>query len=216
MHRTTIILTLLLSTSLTAYTDDTRRYGFEQARIVLEKTTKNTSLESTTIDTVYLDEWGGVEVRHSHEKQNIRMIGKTAESRSVSIMEAEWLTTYDPVERKGSKMKNPFFQSVGNLSDQQKKEMGEGMAKAFKATTASKGTEEIAGRPCEVTETKTGLEGMESVTTMWKWKGFIMKSVTNSGGTEITESVLSIDEGIGVDPALLKVPDDVHLTGPRQ
>jgi hypothetical protein len=89
--------------------------------------------------------------------------------------------------------------------------VGEGLSKDLKTTTTSKGTEEIAGRTCEVVETRTEGEGLESVTTTWTWRQFVMKSVVNAAGTEITETVLSIDEKVGISPELLKVPDDVQI-----
>jgi len=204
----------LVFLSVSAEADVTERYGFKQARIVVEKKTRNASLESTTLDTVYLDQWGWVEVRHSHQKQNILMLDMTTESRIISIMENEWLTSYDPVKRKGTKTRNPFYDPTGGLTEQQGKDSAAVVSKDFETTTIPKGTEEIAGRPCEVVETKTGKGGMESVTTTWTWKGFVMRSVTVAAGTEITEQVLDIDESIGVGPGLLKIPDDVQISDP--
>ena len=188
------------------------RYGFKQARIIVEKKTKNSAMESTTIDTVYIDEWGWVEVRYSYQVEEIKTIEQRRESRTVSIMEKEWLISYDPDEKKGRKMKNPFYHPTGSLSEQQGKEMGEGTAKAFEATTTAKGTEAVSGKMCEVTETRTGLQGMETVTITWMWKGLLMKSVSTVRGTEITELVTTVDEGIGVSPDLRKVPDDVEIS----
>ena len=210
-----ILLALVLAGTV-AHSDVKERYGFKQARIVVEKKTKNASVELTTIDTVYIDEWGWVEVRYSHTVQDVRMIKQKTESWAVSIMEREWLTSYDPVKKKGQKMKNPFYATIGNLSEQQKKGMAEGMANAFESKTTAKGNEEVAGKMCEVTETRTGLQGMETVTTTWMWKGLLMKSVSTAMGTEITEHVTSIDEGIGVRADLRRIPDDVQIMTPAK
>ncbi len=204
----------LVFLSVSAEADVTERYGFKQARIVVEKKTKNASLESTTLDTVYLDQWGWVEIRHSYQKQNILMLDMRTESRIISIMDDEWLTSYDPVKRKGTKTRSLFYDLTGGPSEQQGKDSAGAASKDYETTTIPKGTEEIAGRQCEVVETKTGTGGMESVTTTWTWKGFVMKSITMAAGTQITEQVLEIDENIGVGPGLLKIPDDVQISDP--
>ena len=211
-----IVLLAFVVAGTAARSEIKERYGFKQARIVVEKKTKNASVELTAIDTVYIDDWGWVEVRYSHVVQDVRMIKQKTESWTVSIMEREWLTTYDPVKKKGNKMKNPFYATIGNLSGEQQKGMAEGMAKAFEAKATAKGTEEIAGKMCDVTETRVALQGMETVTTTWMWKGLVVKLVSNGMGTEITELVTSINEGVGVRSDLKKIPDDVEIIGPAK
>jgi hypothetical protein len=198
---------------LPSSSDGKERYDFEKARVVIRKTVKNASMESITTDTVYIDRFGEREARHSHEVQTVRMLKSTQESRSFSIADGPWITSYDPVTRKGVKMKNPFAETIGKASDDKKKEFARGMSDAFKATTVTLEPETVAGRTCDVTETTTGPQGMETRTKVWTWKGFVMKSVSTGMGSDITEEVLSMEEGENIPADWLIIPDDVELSG---
>jgi hypothetical protein len=192
-------------------TEKNKRFGFEKARVVIEKTMKNPSVESKTIDTVYIDQFGYREARVSHTFENILMLKQKRESRSVSFIEGEWITSYDPVTRKGSRMKNPLYKSLSNLDEKQQQKMAKGMEEAFKAKTTELATETIAGKPCKVTRTVTGLQGMETTTTTWLWEGLPMKSLSGGMGTELSELVTNIKEGIGIPGYLSEIPKDVVL-----
>lgn len=208
-HIASAVLLVVIVTSMHA--GEKKRFGFDKARIILVKSVSNPQLETTTTDTVYIGNGGLVEVRFSHEVQDIRMLNQKRESRTVTIIQDGWITSYDPETRKGRRVKNPFSETVKNMSESQQQKLAKGMESAFEAKTTVLGTEEVAGKQCDLTETKTGLQGMESVTKTWMWKGFVAKSVSEAMGTRITETATSIDEGLGVTEELLRIPADVEI-----
>ena len=208
-HVVSAILFAAFVTSVPA--GEKKRFGFDQARIVLHKSVSNPQMETITTDTVYIGSGGLVEVRYSHEIQDIRMLNQKRESRTVTITKDGWITSYDPDTKKGKRFKDPFSETLGNMSESQQQKFAKGMENAFEAKTTVLGKEDVAGKQCDVTETKTGLQGMESVTKTWTWKGFVAKLVSEAMGTRITEEASSIDETLGVTEALLRIPSGVEI-----
>ena len=189
-----------------------QRYEFETAIIEMLRTVVNQAMEIKETITLYIKDHGNRQVRHSHEIRNIKIINQTEETEQVSITERGWITSYNPKKKDGIRMKDPYNESFGQMTEAQKEQFAKGITDAFGATTRIIGTETIAGKQCAVTETVTELGGMKSVTKEWRWKNFVLKTHSTGMGMETLELATSVREGIPIDETLFLVPDSISIT----
>ena len=186
-------------------------YDFGSAYAKKKITTKGSSIEVVTIDESFIYDHGRISVTYKTEKRNIKMLNKVEESSSVIIKDGEWIITYNPKTKEGTKMKNIFKDKFKNLSGEDTKKMAEGMKDALKAETKDLGTEIIAGKKCKVSQTTTNIAGMKTVSKLWTYGNYIMKSVSESFGNTVEELVIDFKEGIKFDESKTAVPKDVKL-----
>jgi len=90
------IIMLLIFTSSLILAQEVKRYEFESAYVEKTSTTISTGVEVTKTEKIYITDSGKKEAHYITEKRNISMMGKdqVEESKSVSILEGEWMINY--------------------------------------------------------------------------------------------------------------------------
>lgn len=188
------------------------RYEFESAHIEKSSKTVTSGVEITTKDDIYIADYGKKQVTFTTQIQNITMANMVTESKTVSIIDGEWLINYDTEKKKGTKMKFNLADKFSGMSEEDMKKFAEQMGDATGTETKDIGTKEIAGKTCKGTEATSNMMGMKTKSIMWQYGNFTMEMVTEGAGTNIKEGVTKFEEGITVDPKLFLVPDDVDIT----
>jgi hypothetical protein len=186
-------------------------YEFESAYVKKKTTTTGSSVEVVTIDESYIYDHGKTSVTYKTEKRNIKSVNKTEESNSVIINNGDWIITYDPKTKAGTKRKNILAGKFKNLSDKDAKKMAAGMKEALNASTKDLGTEVVAGKKCKVTETSANIAGLKTVSKTWTYGNYVMKSMSESFGNKVEEIVIEFKEGIKFDESKIKVPKGIKL-----
>jgi hypothetical protein len=182
----------------------------QQDGIYMEKTTttKAAGVETEKFEKIYKS--GVNEVRYITEKRKISMMGnKVEESRSVSIIDKDWIITYDPDTKTGTKIKNTFTDKFSGMSETDKKKFAEGMKDAMNTEVTEEGTGEVAGKTCKITKAVTNMMGMKTTTLTWMYKGIVMEMKSEGIGTNVDELVTKLKEGVKFKQH--KIPDDVTI-----
>lgn len=186
-------------------------YEFESAYVKKTTTTSGSSIEVVTTEEIFITDYGKKSASYKTEKRNIKMLKKTEESSSVHIMDGEWMITYDPKTKEGTKMKNIFADKFKNMSQKDAEKMTEGMKDALNTETKDLGTETVAGKKCKVTLATSNIAGMKTTTKIWTYKNFLMRSDSDSFGNKINEEVSLFKEGEKIDKNKLIVPKNVNI-----
>ena len=189
-----------------------KRYLFENAYIEKTSTVISPAMESTTTEKIYITEWGNKEAHYKNEIRNIKMMNKKEESKSVSIVDGNWLINYDPDKKKGTKMKNPFYDKFAGKSEKELKDFSKNLSDAFGIDVKKVGTEKILGKTCDVMEGKTDLGGIKSKSKMWVYKSFPLKTDTEAMGTKTSEVAKVFKEDFSPDGKFFIVPKNIKLT----
>jgi outer membrane lipoprotein-sorting protein len=187
-------------------------YDFTSAYVEKSAKTVTSSVEITTTEQFYIVESGNKTARYITEIRNISMANIVEESRSVSIVDGNWVTTYNPDTKEGNKMKLDIIGNLSGLSDDEQQQMADQIGQSMNTETEDIGTKEIAGVTCTGTRSTTNLMGMNTITEIWMYKKFTMETNSNSSGTTVNGNVTKFEEGANVDPEKLKVPADVNIT----
>jgi hypothetical protein len=207
----TLVIVVLFCTI--NFAQNGNRYSFNSAYVEKTSKTSMSGIEIESTEKIYIS--GNKQVIYKTEKQNITMANIVTEKKSVSILDGNWIITYDPETKKGTKMKFDAANDFSNMSEEDMKKFAEQMGEATKTETKDIGTKDIAGKTCKGTEATTNMMGMKTKTTMWQYGNFIMQSVSEGSGTIIKEGVTKFEEGITVDPKVFLVPEDVEITEPK-
>jgi len=186
-------------------------YEFESAYVKKTTTTTGSSVDVVTTEEIFITDYGKKSASYKTEKRNIKMLKKTEESSSVHIMDGDWIITYDPKTREGTKMKNVLADKFKNMSQKDAEKMTEGMKEALKTETKDLGTETFLGKKCKVTSATSNLAGLKTTAKIWTYKNFLMKSDSESFGNKIKEEVSVFKEGEKIDKNKLIVPKDVKI-----
>jgi len=186
-------------------------YEFESAYVKKTTTTTGSSVDVVTTEEIFITDYGKKSASYKTEKRNIKMLKKTEESSSVHIMDGDWIITYDPKTREGTKMKNVLADKFKNMSQKDAEKMTEGMKEALKTETKDLGTETFLGKKCKVTSATSNLAGLKTTAQIWTYKNFLMKSDSESFGNKIKEEVTVFKEGEKIDKNKLIVPKDVKI-----
>lgn len=208
------LITVFFLITASAYSQDIKRYEFETGYAEKTSTTVSTGIESTKNVKIYITQFGKKEAHYITEKRNISLMGskKVEESKSVTIIDGEWIITYDPDKKTGTKMKNPMYDSFKGKSEEEMKKFAEQMGDAMNTEVKEKGTEVILGKTCKVSEGVSNMMGMKTTTKMWMYKNFMMKMQTEGMGSKVNETTTKFEEGAKVDPNKLKIPSEVKIT----
>jgi len=186
-------------------------YEFESAYVKKTTTTTGSSVDVVTTEEIFITDYGNKSASYKTEKRNIKMLKKTEESSSVHIMDGDWIITYDPKTREGTKMKNVLADKFKNMSRKDAEKMTEGMKEALKTETKDLGTETFLGKKCKVTSATSNLAGLKTTAKIWTYKNFLMKSDSESFGNKIKEEVTVFKEGEKIDKNKLIVPKEVKI-----
>ena len=190
---------------------DIKRFEFESAYVEKTFETKTAGIEIKTTKKIYITEYGNKMASYDTEIRNILMLNTVDSSRSVSITDGEWVTAYDPDTNEGTRMKIPFLDTIGKMSEEDMEKFGKQMAEALKTDITDVGTKEIAGKTCNVTKAVTDMMGMKTTTTTALYKNFVMEIVSEGMGTNVNELVTKFEEGIDINPTVFEAHKDVII-----
>jgi hypothetical protein len=187
---------------------------FSQDNIYMEKTTKtNTAgVVIEKFEKIHISEQN--EVRYITEKRNISLMGnnQTEETKSVVIKDKEWIITYDPDKKTGTKIKNTFTDRFSGMSESDMKKFAGKMEDATNTKVTEEGTEVVAGKSCKVSKAVTNMMGMSTTTTTWMYKTHVLKMESEGMGTTVKELVILFKEGVKFNLDDHKIPSDVEIT----
>ncbi len=185
-----------------------------QKDIYMEKTTttKTTGVETEKFEKIYKS--GINEVRYITEKRKISMMGnnQVEESRTISVIDKDWIITYDPDKKTGTKIKNTFADKFSGKSEAEMKKFAEGMGNAMNTEVTEEGTGEAAGKTCKISKAVTDMMGMKTTTRTWLYKNLVLKMESEGMGTQIKELVTLLKEGVKFNPEDHKISSDVEIT----
>lgn len=125
-------------------------------------------------ETVYFDKWGWREAKYTNSELSIA--GITRKENKLSIMDGDWIYSIDLGSRTGTKIKNtllPQFIEAAKKKGLSMTELGEEMLSNMGGQKV--GTEQVAGKTCDVWETK-GLGSKSCV-----WRGVTLKTQRKPG-----------------------------------
>ena len=182
-----------------------QRYEFETAEI--DKSSKQVIAAMMIIEVtekIYVIGAGFKEAYHKTEKRINLMTNQVEESRSVTIIDNDWIVTYDPETNEGTRMKNTFTDKFSGSSKEQLQKYGKDMADAMNTDVKEVGTEEVAGKTSTVTVAETKNMGIKTKT--WLYKKFVMKMESESPGKSYKEWVTKFQENVVLDTIPFYVP----------
>ena len=179
-----ITLAALFFLSVFALSAQEARYGIKSA--IIKKTTEAMGLKTEM--TQYIDDYGVkealiTEYRHIITKDNARITialkNKTGTKEALSKNRSNFLKL-TPEMIKENEMKE-------------------------------EGKEEVAGKMCDkyTMVTDLNITGKKTVTTIWIWKGIVLKRVIPSVG--LTEFATEIQENVAIKPEIFIVPNDITM-----
>lgn len=212
--RSVMIIFLLIMICSVQFPQGGKPYEFKTAHI------KQNSTEKIAVGTVektkeiFISENGKKETIYITEKRNISMGSQNMNdvSHSVIIKDGDYIITYDPDKKTGTKIKNTFSDKFSGMSEDQIKKFAEGMGNATNTKVTKEGTEVINGLLCTKTTTVSDIMGMKTITTIWRYLNYVVKTISKGSSTDIKEEVTEFNEGVDIDPNVHKVPGDVKIT----
>lgn len=154
-------------------------------------------------ETIYFDRWGMREAKYT--RTEISFSGITQKTNTLTLIDGEWIYVLDMDKRTGTKTKNTLLKTIAEKTG--KKDFGEIGEQMLRDMGGEKiGSEEIAGKPCDVWEVKR--LGSRS----WVWKSIALKTQVKLGGLEMTSVATLIEEGVSIPEDKFALPSDVNIT----
>lgn len=161
----------------------------------------------TGTETVYIDDWGRREARYTQSDMN--MMGQTMKANRLTLIDGEWIYAIDLDKKSGTKIKNPMLEMAATAhQDGDLTQMGiEMMTKMGGVKT---GTEEVAGKPCDVWEIKA------MSTKSWIWNSIPLKTEASMGEMSMASTATKVEEGAAIPQEKLALPSDVQISDGQQ
>lgn len=188
------------STSTSSNSSLPKRYLVESGIVEYDLSGPQTGTE-----TVYFDKWGWREAKLTNT--TLSMAGITRRENKLSVMDGDWLYTVDLSTRTGTKVQNTLlaqFVEAAKRKGQSMTDLGEELLTRMGGRKI--GSEEIAGKSCDVWETKS--LGSRS----WIWRGVTLKTETSLGGMQLRSTARRFEENAAVPPDRFVIPTDVKIT----
>jgi len=181
-----ITLAALFFLSVFALSAQEARYGIKSA--IIKKTTEMMGQELKTESIQYIDDYGGKEARITKNKHTI-----TKGNERITIDLKNKTGTKEALSKNRS---NYLKLTPEMIKENEMKEEGK---------------EEVAGKMCDkyTMVMDVNITGKKTATTIWIWKGIVLKMVIPSVG--LTEFATEIQENVAIKPEIFLVPDDVTI-----
>lgn len=177
--------------------EDVRRYAIESAIVEYELSGTPSGTE-----TQVFDDYGAREA--SVRNHVVEIAGFRQETSTVSITEGPWITTLDDAERRATRIQNPLYEDLmRSVEDGDVEELGERMMRQMGGEKV--GTEEVAGRTCDVWEVPVG----NSRT--WIWKGIPLKTEVTMGPMSSSMVATSVTVDPDMPASRFEVPDGYEV-----
>ena len=154
-------------------------------------------------ETLYFDRWGMREAKYTNSVLTIA--GMTQKSNTLNLIDGDWIYVIDLDKRTGTKTQNPLLKQIADrAANKDLSELGEKMMRDMGAEKT--GTEEVAGKMCDVWEVKN------LRTKSWVWKSVTLKVQVNMGAMEMNSTATRFEEGASVPADRFAIPSDVKIT----
>ena len=196
MKTLVFLVCVVIVTSLSAQVKPKKLYPFKTAEI--EYTYEGSS---TGKQNLYIDNYGFLQC--SIEQTVSKAFGQKSEKNEARVTKGLEIYTWDIKTRQGSKIHNSLAEQMMNDPSFKPEEFGKLTMESL--GFEKKGTETIQGKLCEIW---TGIGGSS---TIWLWKGLILKSEIKMLGTKTiwTATSIKIDESIPADK--FAIPSDIKF-----
>lgn len=175
-----------------------KRYGVESGIVELAVSGAQKGTE-----TIYFDRWGQREATYTNAE--ISFAGISQKQNTLNLLEGETIYNINLDTRTGTKTVNPMLKKI--LADSPDRDLGEVGMRMLKDMGGVKiGTEEVAGKLCEVWEVKN----LQSKS--WVWKAVTLKVQVKMAGMDVTKIATRFEEGAAIPNDKLAIPPDVKIT----
>jgi hypothetical protein len=196
MQRTIIVILALTSFLTVCVNAQGKKYGLKSGIVTYSTESFGMKVESK----LYFDDYGSIECLETIVAEEY---GDTkSEMRSRVLTRDGYNYTYDVGKKTGTKRKSSGNRSsslydFSGMSDKMKKEY----------QVKELGTEEFLGRKCSKFSMENKEEEMKG--TFLTWNNLLLKSQTNSGGTDAKMIATKVEENTKIPSEKLEVPKDV-------
>jgi hypothetical protein len=175
-----------------------KRYGIESG--VVEYAVSGAQKGT---ETLYFDRWGQREATYTDTE--LSFAGISRKQNTLNILEGEVGYNIDLATRAGTRTTNPLFRKILDRSPD--KNLGDlGLRMLEEMGGVKIGTEEVAGKLCDVWEIKN----LQSKS--WLWKVVTLKVQVKMAGMEVTKTAVRFEEGLAIPNDKFAVPADVKIS----
>jgi hypothetical protein len=178
-----------------------KRYQIESARVEYEMSGPQTGTE-----TLYFDQWGMREAKYSNTA--LAVMGFTKKTNQLTILDGEWIYAIDLDKKTGTKTKHPLMQEIAEKHGT--KDLAKVGERVMHQMGERVGTEEVAGKRCEVWEVKDDRGG--TLSTSWVWNGIPLKTQVNMAGMQQTVTATKVEADVSVPNDKFAIPSGVTIT----
>ncbi|MEM7368581.1 MAG: hypothetical protein AAF587_08245 [Bacteroidota bacterium] len=192
-------------------------FGTKSAYWIKEShvTHESTNMNIHQYDTLTFDHFGRFQHLKSFHTQQISMFGfnQNQKKRTLSWTIGDSIFSYNPPERRGIRMANPATAFYEGITEEQAEKLSNDMADATNTTLKRKGTDEVAGKLCEVWESETKNEDgiVMARSRMWYWRGIVLKSHSIGMGVEEKTITTTILPKNGVNSTTFQLPNTIKF-----
>lgn len=182
-------------------------FPFKSAKVVYQKSGMTTGTE-----TLWIDDYGRMQVRESNMTTKVMNITQTQET--IAIVTPETITTINLKEKTAVKMANPaknFYESLKKKSDAELEQFKKSMMNMGQQMTGQEvkpiGKEKLLGKECDVYE----MSMMGGTTKLWTWKNLNLKTETQMMGNKISDVATSLEVGVKIPKEKTQIPAGIQL-----
>lgn len=179
-----------------------KRYPVESG--IIEYTIRG---DQTGHETVYFDQWGMREARYT--QTTITKNESSSISNTVVLMDHDWITSFNPDRKTGSKVPNLWLQEIkasGRSGD---------LTATYQETLQSlgavkSGTETFLEKDCDIWVNPSW------GSTAWIWSSILLKIEYKTPALTIYIEAVSIQENATVEEEKFQIPSDVKIVEPAE
>ena len=181
---TTLCAVLLVAVAALAQ-DAPKRYGIKSGQFKTETDMMGQKIVATT----YFDDYGITQIT----KTKVSMMGVSMDMGTLMKDGKTYMINYG--DKQVQEIPAPETINYMNLTDEAVK----------KYKVKNEGVEEVAGKSCLVFSMEVSQQGQTAKSKASVWEGIPMKTVTETMGLSVTQTVVEFKEG-PVDASLFEVP----------
>ena len=158
-------------------------------------------------ETIYFVDWGRHEAKYIENE--ISMMGITQRQKTLTILKGDSLFSYDYLTGKTTRMKSPTADDMKqNMAGRDINEIGYDMMEQMGGKVI--GSEEIAGKTCEIWEISAILSKA------WIWNGITLKTEAGADQMRIVSEAIRFEENVNIPEDKLRFPEGVDPEGAQE
>lgn len=193
VHLLLVCISLMIVSISCGDNAEGKRYGIKKGILISESIYSGNRAKSTV--TLHFDNYGEKEYTIAKAETGVNGVVQIREQHSLLI--GDFLYSWDPATKKGSKYKYAEVLDPFKLS---KEDFTEDLKQQF--NYKEHGKETFMGKTCDVISLSfDGIEGR-----MYSWKNIILKSEVSSQGLQVTTQAISLNESPSFDKKIFDLP----------